>query len=102
MVTYISLVNWTDQGIKSVEESPKRVEAVRQLAVRFGCEVKSFHLTIGQYDMVLMLEAPDDESATKLLLSVASGGNVRTTTLRAFPEEEYRSIVDGLATLYLT
>lgn len=96
MITYITLVNWTDQGIKTVKESPKRFESVRELARKFGCEVKNFHLTIGQYDMVVTIEAPDDESATKLLLSIASAGNVRTTTLRAFPEEDYRRILGGL------
>ena len=96
MGTYISLVNWTDQGIKTVKDSPGRVDGARQLAKKYGCEMTHFFLTIGAYDMLAMLEAPDDESAAKFSLALGSSGNVRTTTLKAFSEDAYRKIVAGL------
>jgi uncharacterized protein with GYD domain len=97
MATYILLVNWTDQGIKTVKDSPKRLEAGRALAKRFGCEVKEFYLTIGSYDSLSLLEAPDDEAVAKYLLSPGSQGNLRTTTLKAIPESSYRAIIDSLS-----
>jgi uncharacterized protein with GYD domain len=96
MGTYISLVNWTDQGVKSVKDSPGRLDASRQLAKKYGCELTAFFMTIGAYDMVAMLEAPDDESAARFSLALASAGSVRTTTLKAFSEETYRKIVAGI------
>ena len=96
MGTYISLVNWTDQGIKSVKDSPGRLDGARQLAKKHGCQMTQFFMTIGPYDMVAMLEAPDDESAAKFSLALASSGNVRTTTLKAFSEDAYRKIIAGI------
>lgn len=96
MGLYISLVNWTDQGIKTVSESPARLDGVRQLAKKYGCEMTDFFLTIGTYDMVAMLKAPDDESAAKFTLALGSAGSVRTTTLKAFSEDAYRKIIAGL------
>jgi len=96
MGLYISLVNWTDQGIKSVKDSPARLDGARQLAKKYGCEMTHFFLTIGAHDMVAMLEAPDDESAAKFSLALGSTGSVRTTTLKAFSEDSYRKIVAGL------
>jgi uncharacterized protein with GYD domain len=91
-----SLVNWTDQGIKAVKDSPSRVDGARQLAKKYGCEMTHFFMTIGAYDMVAMLNAPDDESAAKFCLALGSSGNVRTTTLKAFSEDSFRKIVAGL------
>jgi len=96
MGIYISLVNWTDQGIKSIKDSPVRVDGARTLAKKYGCEMTDFFLTIGPYDMVAMLEAPDDDSAAKFSIALASFGNVRTTTLKAFSEDAYRQIIAGL------
>ncbi|HET7717039.1 MAG TPA: GYD domain-containing protein [Bauldia sp.] len=96
MGTYISLINWTDQGIKNVKDSPARLDAAKQLAKKLGCELKQFFMTIGAYDMVAVMEAPDDEAAAKFTLILASGGNVRTSTLKAFDEATYRKIVSGL------
>jgi uncharacterized protein with GYD domain len=96
MGIYISLINWTDQGIKTVKDSPGRVDGARKLAKKYGCEMKDFFLTIGAYDMVAMLEGPDDESAAKFSLALGSSGNVRTTTLKAFSEDAYRKIIAGL------
>jgi uncharacterized protein with GYD domain len=96
MAKYIVLTNWTDQGIKSVKDSPGRVDKVRETAKKMGCELKKFYMTIGTHDMVVIFEAPDDESMAKLALTLGSAGNVRTTTLKAFSEESYRKIVGGL------
>ena len=97
MAHYIMLTNWTEQGIKNVKESPKRLDAGRALAKKLGCEIVDFYMTTGAHDMVLMLEAPDDEAAAKFALSLGSAGNVRTTTLKAFSEQSYRSIIGSLA-----
>ncbi|MGI9413646.1 MAG: GYD domain-containing protein [Hyphomicrobiales bacterium] len=96
MAKYIALTNWTDQGVKNVKESPNRVDAARDLARSLGCELQDFYLTIGAYDMVVTIEAPDDETVAKFALTLASAGNVRTTTLKALSEDTYREIVSAL------
>jgi len=96
MAKYIALVNWTDQGIKTVKDSPGRLDAARGLAKKLGCEMKEFYMTIGAYDMVAIMDAPDDETMAKFALTLGGGGNVRTTTMKAFPEDAYRKIVAGL------
>jgi uncharacterized protein with GYD domain len=96
MAKYIALVNWTDQGVKNVKDSPNRLDAARELAKKCGCEMQEFYMTIGPYDMVATMEAPNDEAMAKFALSLARGGNVRTTTLKAFPEDLYRKIVGSL------
>lgn len=96
MGLYISLVNWTDDGIRNVKDSPARLDGARQLAKKYGCEMTQFFLTIGTYDIVAMLEAPDDESAARFALAIGSTGTVRTTTLKAFSEDSYRKIIGGL------
>ena len=97
MAQYIMLSNWTEQGIKNVKESPKRLDAAKALAKKFNGEILDFYMTTGAHDMVIMLEAPDDEAAAKFALSLGSAGNVRTTTLKAFSEQSYRSIIGSLA-----
>jgi uncharacterized protein with GYD domain len=96
MATYWILVNWTEQGIKNVKESPRRLDAGRELARQFGVELKDFYMTIGPYDMLTRIEAPGDDAVAKFVLALSSGGNVRTTTLKAFPEAEYREIIKAL------
>lgn len=96
MATYIALMNWTDQGIKTVKESPKRSELARAVAKKLGCELTKFYMTIGSYDMVAFIKAPDAETVAKFLLSIGGAGNVRTTTLRAFSEDSYKRIVGSL------
>lgn len=96
MATYISLVSYTDQGIRNIKDSPKRLEAAKKLLKGMGGELKEFYLTLGQYDIVTVLDAPNDEVVTRFVLGLASAGNVRTTTLKAFPEPEYRKIIAGL------
>jgi uncharacterized protein with GYD domain len=96
MPKYISLMNWTEVGVKAVKESPRRLDAARDLAGRNGCKIETFYLTFGPYDMVAVLDAPDDTAAAIFNLRLAALGNVRTTTLKAFGETEYRSLVSGV------
>ena len=96
MPTYITLVNWTQKGIENVKGSPDRLDSWKDLVKQSGGEVKSFFMTMGDYDLVTVVEAPDDETYAKLILTVATLGNIRTKTLLAFTEEEYRRIIGGL------
>ena len=96
MAKFIILMSWTEQGIKHVKDSPKRLDAGRDLAKKLGCTVGEFYLTIGPYDAVIMLDAPDDETAAKYMLTLGSGGNVRTTTLKALPEDVFRKVAGSL------
>jgi uncharacterized protein with GYD domain len=96
MAKYIVLASWTDQGVKSVKDSPKRLDAAREIGKKFGVEMRKFYLTTGTTDMVVIAEAKDDESMAKFNLTLAMGGNIRTTTLKAFSEDSYRKIVAGL------
>jgi uncharacterized protein with GYD domain len=97
MPTYILLVNWTDQGVKNAKGAPKRQGDARKLGKKFGVEWKSTYMTMGAYDFVLTVEAPDDAALAKYVVSTCSLGNVRTTTLKAFPEAEYRAILEDVA-----
>ena len=97
MVTYIMLLNWTDQGIKNVKDSPKRLDAVKKLAKDMGGEVKSFYMTLGQYDLVLIIDMPNNDKLASFGLKLGSLGNVRSTTLKTFSEDDYRRIVAGLS-----
>jgi uncharacterized protein with GYD domain len=96
MPTYISLLNWTQQGIQTVREAPARLDAGKQAIKAAGGELKGFYLVMGQYDFVLIAELPNDEAVATLLLSLGAQGNVRSTTMRAFTEEEYRKLVAAL------
>jgi uncharacterized protein with GYD domain len=96
MATYIVLNSWTQRGIEQVKESPARLDAAKQAAQAMGAEIKAFYLVMGRYDMVIVAEAPDDETVAKLALATGAQGTVRTETLRAFTEEEYRTIIGSL------
>jgi uncharacterized protein with GYD domain len=96
MATYVTLVRYTEQGLKNIKESPSRLEKVRQAFKALGGELKSFHLVQGRYDAILVSEAPNDEVVTRFALSTGSQGNVRTETMRAFTEEEFRKIISTL------
>ncbi len=96
MPTYISLVNYTDQGVQNIKNAPKRIRDFRKLIASMGGKLKSVHLTMGSYDLVVISEAPDDETITKATLTVAGQGNIRTTTMRAFDEAEMKRIVSSL------
>jgi uncharacterized protein with GYD domain len=96
MPTYIIMVSYTQKGVENIKESPARLDAARKAFQAMGAELKQFYLVMGQYDAVIVSEGPDDETAAKLALAVGSLGNVRTETLRAFTEDEYRKIVAAL------
>ena len=97
MATYISLTNFTDQGIRNVKDTAKRADAVKDLAKKFGVTAKEFFWTLGSYDVVAIFEAPDDASMTAFGLAIGAGGNVRTETLRAFSREEMNGILAKLS-----
>ncbi len=96
MSTYIMLANYTDQGIRNIKESPKRADAARDLARSCGAAMKDLYLTLGAYDLVVTVEAPDDATMARFALKIGSLGNVRSTTLKAFTEQEFRNIVETL------
>lgn len=96
MAEYILLMNWTEQGIRKVKDSPKRLDAGRKLAKSCGAKLGDFYMTIGKHDMVAHLTAPDDAAVARFVLSLAGAGNVRTTTLKAFSESEYRKVIGSL------
>lgn len=97
MATYISLIKLTHQGITTIKDGPARLEAGKETLKRFGSELEAFYLTMGQYDVVAISEAPDDAAAAKVALTIGSAGNVTTETLRAFTEDEYRQIIAELS-----
>lgn len=92
MATFVTLVNFTDQGIRAVKQSPDRFEAFKGLMEKMGGSVKAVWWTVGSHDMVVVCEG-SEEMATAALLTVGSLGNVRTQTLRAFDETEIRRII---------
>jgi uncharacterized protein with GYD domain len=96
MPTYISLLNFTDQGIRTIKETIERVDrATEDAQNKYGGSLQSYW-TVGPYDLVVILEAPDDESATAFFLERGAAGAVRTTTLRAYDREEMSSILERL------
>lgn len=96
MTTYIVLINWTELGARNVRESPKRLDAAKKLLGEMGGSFKAFYLTMGECDMVAIVEAPDDAVLARFALMLSSGGNVRTRTMKAFPEFAYREIISSL------
>jgi len=96
MPTYITLLRYTQQGIEKIKDSPTRVEAAKQSVRAMGGELKAFYLVMGQYDAVVIAEAPDDETATRFALATGARGFARTETLRAYTEQEYRTIIAAL------
>jgi uncharacterized protein with GYD domain len=97
MPAYVTLFNFTEQGIRSVKESPNRAKAAAKAAQDAGARFIGLWYLLGQYDGIVIVEAPDDETATRLMLATGMLGNVRTETLRAFSEEEMARIVQGLS-----
>lgn len=97
MATYILLVNWTQQGIENINDSPQRLDQAKAAVRAAGGEITAFYMTLGQYDIVCVVEAPDDAALAKVLLELAAAGGIRSQTLKAFPENEYRDIIGGLS-----
>ena len=96
MATYFALCNWTDQGVRNVKDTTQRAEAAEAAARKVGVTMKSLMWTLGSYDMVVQLEAPDDAAVTAFGLAVGMQGNIRTQTLRAFTRDEMKAILGKL------
>jgi uncharacterized protein with GYD domain len=96
MPTYITLLHFTQKGVETIKEGPARLDRARQVFKAAGAELKAFYLVTGQYDAVAIIEAPNDEVVARIALGSASMGNIRSETLRAFTEDEYRKIIASL------
>ena len=96
MTTYVMLANWTEQGILKAKDSPRRLDVAKKALKEMSGELKSFYLTMGDFDMVAIFEAPDDAVAARFSLQLGMQGSVRTHTLKAFPEAAYREIINSL------
>ena len=94
--TYVMLANWTDPGAQKVKESPRRVDTARKALADMGGEFKALYMTMGEYDLVAVYEAPDDAVAARFTLLLGMLGTVRTKTLKAFPEAAFRQIIASL------
>lgn len=97
MPTYIAMLKWTPQGLQNLKQSPSRLDAARKGFESAGAKMKDFYLVTGRHDMIAVIDAPDDATLAKALLSAMAQGNVTTETCRAFTEEEYRRILSGLS-----
>lgn len=96
MSTYVALANYTERGIQHIRDSPRRLDAVRRQLEEMGGSVRSFYLTLGEYDIVFVYDAPDDAISSRFLLLLGASGFVRTRTMKAFPEAAYREIIASL------
>ncbi len=96
MPTYISLIQWTQQGVENIKDSPNRLDRAKELFQEAGAEIKHFYMTMGRCDMVAITEAPDDATLARVALMLSSTGGIRLETLKAFTEEEYRDIMASL------
>ena len=96
LASYIILWNWTDQGIRNAKDSPQRYETFKKGLGMAGGKLVAGYYTMGEYDGVLILEAPNDEVVTKIILATASLGNIRTKTLKALPHAEGAKIMESL------
>lgn len=96
MPTYIALLKWTSQGISRVKDSPNRLDGGREAFKKMGVEIKDTYLTMGRYDLLCVIDAPDDETYAQAMLSLGSQGNLTTETLKAFNEDQYRKIIGSL------
>jgi uncharacterized protein with GYD domain len=94
MATYIVLARFSDQGIRNVKDTTKRADAAKQLAMKMGVTMKEIYWTIGQYDVVILVEAPEDAAMVSFGLTTGMQGNLRTETLRAFTQKEMDAILN--------
>lgn len=92
MSKYIMLLNWTDQGIKTIKDSASRYDAAKASAKQVGITFEAVYMTFGQYDQLIVADAPNDEAIATFILRASALGNVRGTTLKAFDESQYRKI----------
>lgn len=96
MPTYICLMSYTEQGMRSIKKAPDRVDAARQAAEDLGGKIGDLYLTMGRYDLIAVADFPDDATAATFSLRVGAIGNVRISTAKAFPEAAYRKIVEAV------
>jgi uncharacterized protein with GYD domain len=96
MPTYVMLANWTEQGMRSINDSPKRIDAAKKTLEEMGGQFRSVYMAMGDYDLIMIYDAPDDAVAARFTLMLGKLGNVRTTSMKAFPEEAYRQIINSL------
>jgi uncharacterized protein with GYD domain len=96
MPTYISMLRYTQQGISTVKNAPARIDAAKEAYRKAGGELKSIYLTLGQYDLVAIVEMPNDETVARMALALGVQGNIRSETMRAFTEAEFRKIAGTL------
>jgi uncharacterized protein with GYD domain len=96
MPTFMVSLNWTDQGVRSVKDAPKRAQASRELAKKVGVEIKQVYLTSGEDDVLIIVDSPNGDNVAKFALALSSQGNVRTRTARAWPESEFQKLISEL------
>ena len=96
MPTYISLIQYTQQGLQRIKDSPSRLDAARKAYEQAGGKLKDFYLVMGEYDIVAVADLPNDEAAAKIALILGSAGNIRSRTSRAFTEAEFRKLIQSL------
>jgi len=94
MATYVIFMNWTDQGVRADRESVRRRDQADALAEKHGASIVHIYWTMGQHDIVAVIEAPDDESITAMMLELTAAGNIRTSPLRGFDHDEMQPIID--------
>src|SRR3954453_7179643 len=102
MPTFILSLNWTDQGIRSVKDAPKRAEASKGLARKVGVEIKEVYLTSGDNDLVIIVDTPNGDNVAEFALALGALGNVRTRTARAWPQSEFQKLISKTKHLALT
>jgi uncharacterized protein with GYD domain len=93
---FIGMLSWTDQGIRSVKDTPKRVQAAKEAAKKLGIDIKHIFLTTGEFDLLTILEAPDGDKIAKFTMAAGAQGNIRTRTVRAWPEAEMIKLISEL------
>ncbi len=96
MATFITLANYTAQGMANIKDSPGRLDAARDALGALGVQIKEFYLTMGEYDIVTVVEAPDQRTAAKAVIALGMQGNISTTTLAALTEAEFRTVISEL------
>jgi uncharacterized protein with GYD domain len=96
MPTYVMLANWTDQGLKAIADGPRRLDVAKKTLGDMGGHFRELYMTMGEFDLVGIYDAPDDAVAARYILLLGQLGNIRTRSMKAFPEEAYRQIVNSL------
>ena len=96
MPVYITLLNYTQTGVERIKNAPDRLDDAKKVFTEFGGKITSFYSVMGQYDAVVISDVPTDDLAAKIALKIASMGNIRSETMRAYTEDEYRRIINEL------